>query len=497
MLALVQNNPDQQDAAGLAAAILQRNAIPGDFALWREQIAADPYAAGHSLINRMRNESQCCFWLGEAFELCLSTSQPDRWQEVLAALPDFNGAALIRQRMQAEWIVQSAKQSSPSDYAVSLHGLANLQEACGKAFDLWVTEMRIEAALKAQHTEAAQKTLSALWQTHHWHPAVTQALYSLMSPQKLPSEKLQTSPPAILLYSWNKPQLLCQTLETLRVSDIGNAPVFVLDNGSDKFSADSSSTTEDMQTMLQSMANQWPDSGLSTVTLPVNIGAPAARNWLLSLPEVRQREWAVFLDDDVVMPKTWLTQLMGTAYEDNNIATVGCAILDHTPPHAVQSADDFTVDPEVGQRSFVDLAENVLIYSNAAGSRSIISSMHTRPCLSVSGCCHAINIRTIEQCGGFDVRYTPTQFDDLERDLRCAQAGFTTMFTGSVRIAHMQHSSMRQAVSNAKRGHIMGNKIKLEHSYSAAAIAAMRQKTLLAATTDLLRKHAALCRIYS
>lgn len=490
--ALFAGHPSHDRTVALAHAVLQRSAVPPEYEAWRALADADPQGAMLRCINHIADEKHACFWLGQAFELCLAQPHDGLWEKAAQALPVFAGADILAARLQAEYRVCMLEQNH-AEHADKVRSLLRrLEKEAGPLFGLWVAEMQVETALKCADTRAAHSVLQALWRQHPWHPSLTQGLYSLMHPAPLQHRTVRDNPPAILLYSWNKPGLLRRTLQTLRDSDMGNAPVFVLDNGSDRRPA--AETAEDMQTMLETMRGQWPAQQLHTLRLPVNIGAPAARNWLLSLPQVRRHQWAVFLDDDILLPPQWLVPLMSAALENPRTATAGCTVLDHTPPYAVQCADFFLIPPDMGTRSFSDIEEQMHVYCNAAGSRSVLAGMHTRPCLSVSGCCHALNMRAVEECGPFDIRFSPTQFDDLERDIRCAQAGFATVYTGSVRIPHMQHSSMRQAGAPAKLGHIMGNKIKLEHLYPAGSVQAVREQALETARSDLLRKHSTLCR---
>ena len=41
--------------------------------------------------------------------------------------------------------------------------------------------------------------------------------------------------------------------------------------------------------------------------------APAARNWLMHLPEVREACWAAYIDDDIHLPPDWLPRLGAAA----------------------------------------------------------------------------------------------------------------------------------------------------------------------------------------
>ena len=40
----------------------------------------------------------------------------------------------------------------------------------------------------------------------------------------------------------------------------------------------------------------------------------------------------------------------------------------------------------------------------------------TRPCATVTGCCHLFPTDVLAATGGFDLRFSPTQYDDLDHD---------------------------------------------------------------------------------
>ena len=97
-------------------------------------------------------------------------------------------------------------------------------------------------------------------------------------------------------------------------------------------------------------------------------------------------------------------------------------------------------------------------------------------------------MKAIERAGPFDVRFNPSQFDDLERDLRSSLAGFPTYYHGQVVVRHMQHSSLRQAMGPPQQGHIMGNKIKLEFLFDGNKAEKLRLENFERVKADLLRK---------
>ncbi len=423
------------------------------------------------IVPELRGES-AIFRLGQTFEWCVN-HDPDGecLEEVMRIMPPLleeDADQTLRARLRAGFALARRE----PDEALRL-----LDSAPMPGFENWLNLRRADCLARLERLNEAAGLLWPLWQSMPTHPNLILALHNLHFGAPLRELPKEMPLPPILLYSWNKRDILADTLRSLLNTEAAGAPVFVLDNGSTDGTAD----------MLQNMAENF-QGGMRIISLPVNIGAPPARNWLLALPELRAFERVVFLDDDLVLPKGWLAALLAVARANPSAGNIGCAITDHTPPYAVQAADFFSLPPQMGQRSFVDLEEKFLIHCAAAGGRENLLLRHVRPCLSVSGCCHMIKMDALKSCGAFDIRFNPSQFDDLERDLRLALRKIPVMYTGNFPVRHVQHSSLKQAVSRARSAHIFGNKIKLEFLYSEGQAREMREFTQSMARQDLLRK---------
>lgn len=391
---------------------------------------------------------------------------------ILPAMPALNGLPRLPEliaRLRAEAVLLGAAGQNPDQ---ALEALTPVDDNLFGAWKKW----RL-AALYLENNDATScaRELSALWDRYFWHPNLTLILHDLLRP--LPAAPAGHPPPAILLYSWNKCDALRTTLESLRASSSGAAPVFVLDNGSSDGSGE----------MLRAMRDSW-GMPFTLISLPANVGAPAARNWLLSLPEVRAHEYAVFLDDDVILPQGWLGELLRAAIAKPKAGAVGCSVTDHTPPFGIQAADFHLLAPMEGMRSFTDQEENIFPFCQALGQYDPFPFRYTRPCASVTGCCHILSMRSVAEIGTFDVRFNPSQFDDLERDLRLGRNNWEVYYHGPLTVRHMQHSSLRQAMTVRQQAHIMGNRLKLEYLFTAKEAAALRESTRQRTEEDLLRK---------
>ncbi len=98
--------------------------------------------------------------------------------------------------------------------------------------------------------------------------------------------------------------------------------------------------------------------------------------------------------------------------------------------------------------------------------------------------------------GGFDLRLSPTQFDDLERDIRANLAGVPVLYAGDLAVGHVQHSSLAKASTAAAVGQVVGNKVKLECLYSREQIQGLAADGLARLWEDLAAKERELSEIF-
>ncbi len=418
---------------------------------WQALLESGRHAAViRSLAPRLSNPATGLAWLARCWDYLLRLNQGDLPLSFLAQV-DFTGIEPVRRRLEAEWAFFALAPDQAME-KMALHGL----------FSAWGRFLQAECLLRMGETDAAAEILLAVRRELPWHPNIACKLFSLRQKKSSGLDPETAAATCILIYSWNKRAILEETLKSLAASHIGDASVLVLDNGSG----------DGTDGMLREATSLFAAGRFETVRLPVNIGAPAARNWLLSIPRVRQARYAAFLDDDVILPRQWLGVLLDAARRaDPSPGAVGCRIVSAEGPAALQSADYHLLTPRPGLRTFRDADDHVLVHDNCAGSLDVGLFSYDRPALSVSGCCHLLPMREIEVCGGFDIRFSPTQFDDLERDLRCALAGHPAFYAGTLAVRHVQHSSLAKAKDLAAIGHIFGNRIKLESLFSAEDMA--------------------------
>lgn len=333
------------------------------------------------------------------------------------------------------------------------------------------TGLRAECLLRMARTDEARQTLRqsllrSPWRTSHWlrlHD-LERGLHAACAP--VPGRV------AILLYTWNKARELDETLASLAASDLpaesGEAGIWVLDNGS----------TDETPRVLAEWGARLGER-LTVLRLPVNVGAPAARNWLLSLPEVRRHPYLVFLDDDVTLPADWLLRLGAGLAACPEASVWGCRVVDEANPLVAQSVD-LTPVPPGGQ----PLALPALHQQQP----DLGQFSYLRPCVSVTGCCHLLREADLDKTGGFDIRFSPSQYDDLERDLRLGLAGGFAAYQGHLAVRHKRRSGAAADRTAADLGNATANTHKLVTKHASAELQRVREQGEALLERDLLRK---------
>lgn len=326
------------------------------------------------------------------------------------------------------------------------------------ALELWP---RVEAAGQSARDEAALNLAAELFR-RAGDRDTAQALYAcslvqdplqepvrrrlaeLAAPFAPDASLPETRNVAVCLYSWNKARLLQQTLETLARTNLGRATMRVLINGS----------TDDSLAMARAAAELFPGRDYRVEPLPVNVGAPAARNWLLSLPEVRQAEYVAFLDDDAEVPDHWLASLLTALESDPRAAVAGAKVVSPGRPAMLQYLYRTLA---VAQKGLIRLTDPTPIARYDTGLYDVV-----RTADNVMGCCHLLRTAHLDGVPGFDIRYSPSQVDDVAHDLELRLAGRRVLYCGPVACVHHQSTGISFGVRPAgpALGNVLGNDLK-------------------------------------
>ncbi len=401
------------------------------------------------------------FWLRFASYLGIHLGELDWYERWLAKLAMPGGFASV----------------FLGDYAFGRGDYARAADLYARAFERtslpgWLAREG-ECRLRLGDREAARACWAKVLALRPWQINTRLRLNDLERGADIPGP-----PPAgrgeILLYSWNHGPDLDKALAALAASDLGSCGLTVLNNGSTDATAD----------VIRAWQRRFGPR-MRTVMLPTNVGAPAARNWLLTLPSSKMADWVAFLDDDALVPPDWLG-LFGTALRlSPDAGIVGCRVVDMAAPLTIQSADlHFEPEEAAGQPS-EQPGDQSASAANAAnvpggnasrqGGRNVTDShmngpdfgqySYLRRAVSVTGCCHLLTRKNIETVGLFDLRFSPSQFDDFERDLRSCAGGDYPLYQGHLRVRHIKRSGVIAGISPWQQANVNGNLVKLWGSY--------------------------------
>lgn len=317
--------------------------------------------------------------------------------------------------------------------------------------------LRAEMALRHDELDTARMfwLRSLAWEPHQ--PHVRYRLWELDQP--VPDMALvEQKKVHIGFYTFNKLETTLRTLKSLLASHIGSPQttrITLLNNGSTAFSP------EELDGAVQAVAQ---GRAVNVIHLPVNIGAPAARNWLRTLPETRQADYLAFLDDDVLLPHDWLACYLQDFLLFPKAVVVG--------PKGANPGDIRTI--QYVYRYFRKTGDKTIRFTNNAPLFMDLGQFdYRRPCLSVMGCCHLFDLRKWERLGipDFDVRFSPSQVDDLEHDIQIWKAGGQALYDGRVEVVHLQDAGRQALKTQASWAHVWGNHMKMEHIFSERELA--------------------------
>ncbi|MHC1712745.1 MAG: glycosyltransferase family 2 protein [Solidesulfovibrio sp.] len=393
------------------------------------------------------------FWRGKAFVFALTRGLPGMARSVAEGLAADPELAPLAPRLLAE---------AAFAWDGAAAGLDALEAVDPELFPRFIALARSHGLVQTGQAEEGTAQLLRLWLGENWHPGLTLRLHALTHPPAPVALEALPGRLFVFLYSWNRAALLAETLDSLAKSRLGPARIVVLDNGG----------TDDTANVCRAAAGRFGVGHFSALRLPVNIGAPAARNWLAAVSHLGPDDLAAYVDDDVTLPTRWLETLVSVLGADPLADVAGARIVGSAPGAArvAQAADVRLLSPAAAH------AVRPLINYGSGPDFGLLASV--RPCASVSGCCHLFRGRALAGGAPFDIRFSPSQFDDLARDLGGFLAGRRAVYAGTLAVAHQQHAGPAQAKTSAAVGQLLGARTKLDSLFSTSQME-------VAATRDL------------
>jgi len=318
-----------------------------------------------------------------------------------------------------------------------------------KDLDENTLNLAAEVFAKAGNPAKAARLYAASLRLDPLQDPVRRRLAQLSSPFVPETRLLAERRVNIYLYTWNKADLFGLTLESLAGSDIGGAAIKILLNG----------CTDHSREVAQRAHDLFPESPVEIIELPVNIGAPAARNWLIAQPATREADYTAFLDDDVTIPRDWLAHYLTVGETTPRFGVVGCKVLHPDAPSRYQY---LFRNVALAKPGFVRIS---LDTPNNQVDNNVYDFV--RPTENVMGCLHLFSRQALLDHPRFDIRFSPSQMDDIAHDLDLRLDGYAVVYTGLVPCIHHQSSGVgiRSKHDMAKLGNCMGNDVKMCFKY--------------------------------
>ncbi|MBI1849946.1 MAG: glycosyltransferase [Planctomycetes bacterium] len=219
-------------------------------------------------------------------------------------------------------------------------------------------------------------------------------------------------PPSVdvVMVTWNNLKTLQRTFEHLARTQYPSLEVHVADN----------SSTDGTLAYLDELKARFPFP-LHVRRLPVNTGVAVGFN---SAIVAGHGELVARLDDDVVVPPDWLAKLVDRFRQRPFAGCVGPKILNDNANRDIQcgpyrlypSLYGHDGEPDAGQADYLARA------------------VHVR------GCCNVYRRDVLDRCGLFDLRFSPSQFDDPDHHAALGVAGWEILYDGTVGVVHALNS---------------------------------------------------------
>ena len=281
---------------------------------------------------------------------------------------------------------------------------------------------------------------------------------------------------AICLYTYNKASELQECLTSLAKSKLGTANIVLLING----------CTDNTREIARHWQNHLGPARLRIIDLPINIGAPAARNWLMHDPQVKEADWVAYLDDDAIVPAHWLGALGSAVKRYPNAGVWGLRVIDAKVPSTIQAVDYHILPPPYGNdpQNSPPFKLATLHYETI----DLGQFNYLRPCIHVTGCCHLFSTKTLLESGDFDLRFSPSQNDDLEHDFRLAFSGKPAVYQGHLSVKHMNQTAKGIRVNMKERGNAQANLYKLYHKYTPEEYLELFRRNMALIEQDFFQK---------
>ena len=219
---------------------------------------------------------------------------------------------------------------------------------------------------------------------------------------------------ALIVLAWNKWPLTERCLDSLLATDLDQAEVIVVDNGS----------TDETQRALAAYADR-----VRILTMPENLGFVRGMN--AGIAAARPDDDVVLLNNDLKFTQhDWLGRLRDAAYAAPEHGVVGCRLLGPEAEGRIYHSGGF-IEPD---RLWGQQTESGLIEHDVA------QYTRTRKVQGIAFALAYIRRDCLDRVGALDTAFH-SYFEDTDYCLRAGDLGIAIAVAGAVTLRHDQHGS--------------------------------------------------------
>ena len=297
------------------------------------------------------------------------------------------------------------------------------------------TEGLLASAL-SQYKSAAERMQAEYWEKKWgWHPFYPdlneiRRLYGHTELCWRIGETLRYRPgsefPSVdcCLVTWNTLPFLRRCLESLASTEYpaDRIQVYIADNAS----------TDGTSDYLGELAATYPFR-LHPIRLPVNTGCPAGLDAAIV---AGSGQLVARLDDDIILPPDWLKIMVKDLAQRPFSGCVAAKTINDDDRHAVQWGCPHCYPvgfnhPDEPDSGHVDYLARV-------------SNIH--------GCCILYRRDSFQRCGPIDIRYSPSQHDDLDHNIALIHGGYEVLYDGRVAVVHKLNNGLDRSATALANG---------------------------------------------
>lgn len=222
---------------------------------------------------------------------------------------------------------------------------------------------------------------------------------------------------AVVILNWNRKDNVLDCLQHIYDLDYPLYRLIVVDNASTDGS-------------VSAIRDKYPD--VVIVENDQNYGAPEGKNIGLRKALETQMDVVYMVDNDIVVARDSLSQLMNTLEEIPLAGIVGAKMYDYSKPDILLSAG-----------GIIDFTENV---SRGRGDceKDVGKFEKTEEVDYLWGGAMIATREVLENVGLFDTDYLGYWFEDSDFSVRVRKAGLKVLFCGQSKVWHRPHKTIEQ-----------------------------------------------------